>query len=67
MFLVMFDMFSDVNSVVRDIQKVVGDDYKVQTRYELNELIFKTNKIETLTWTEVVLQFNCSLVGAVHS
>lgn len=38
------------------IQQLVGKNYKVQTRYELNELVFKTN--ETEKWiTFLILSF----------
>ncbi len=38
------------------IQQLVGEKYKVQTRYELNELVFKTN--ETEKWiTFLILSF----------
>lgn len=38
------------------IQQIVGENFKVQTRYELNELVFKTN--ETEKWiTFLILSF----------
>lgn len=40
----------------KTIQEIVGEKYKVQTRYEMNELVFKTN--ETEKWiTFLILSF----------
>jgi lipoprotein-releasing system permease protein len=51
------------------VQKVVGDKYKVQTRFEMNELIFKTNKTEKwitfliLSFILVIASFN--IIGSL--
>jgi len=36
----------DANSVKKEIEKQIGNQYLVKTRYEQNELIFKTNETE---------------------
>lgn len=47
---------SNWNNAKLAIQNLVGKDYKVQTRHELNELVFKTN--ETEKWiTFLILSF----------
>jgi len=55
--------------VKNEIQKIVGNKYKVQTRYELNELVFKTNKTEKwitfliLAFILVIASFN--IIGSL--
>lgn len=57
------------DDVKNKVQEIVGDDYKVQTRYELNELIFKTNKTEKwitfliLSFILVIASFN--IIGSL--
>ena len=42
--------------VKETLQQLIGDEYEVKTRYELNELIFKTNRTEK--WiTFLILSF----------
>ncbi|WP_165366197.1 ABC transporter permease [Brumimicrobium glaciale] len=38
----------NLNSVKKEIQNVVGDDFEVKTNFEKNELIFKTSQSERL-------------------
>lgn len=46
----------NADRVKKQLQQIVGDEYTVKTRYEQNELIFKTNKIEK--WiTYLILSF----------
>lgn len=58
------DRQADENKVKNEIQKIAGDNFTVKTRYELNELIFKTNKTEKwityliLTFILVIATFN---------
>jgi len=60
---------ADWNSVKEQVQKIVGNNYKVQTRYELNELVFKTNKTEKwitfliLSFILIIASFN--IVGSL--
>ncbi len=55
--------------VKNKVQEIVGENYKVQTRYELNELIFKTNKTEKwitfliLSFILVIASFN--IIGSL--
>lgn len=57
------------NDVKQKVQLIVGDKYQVQTRYEMNELIFKTNKTEKwitsliLTFILVIASFN--IIGSL--
>ncbi|RMG80067.1 MAG: ABC transporter permease, partial [Bacteroidetes bacterium] len=47
---------ADANAVKQQIQNIAGDDFKVKTRYELNEMVFKTNNTEK--WiTYLILSF----------
>ena len=52
-----------------EVQQIVGDQYKVQTRFEMNELIFKTNKTEKwitfliLSFILVIASFN--IIGSL--
>jgi len=47
---------SDWNKVKNKVKQIVGKNYKVETRYEINELIYKTNKTEK--WiTFLILSF----------
>jgi ABC-type lipoprotein release transport system permease subunit len=60
---------ADWEIVQQQVQKIVGTGYKVQTRYELNELIFKTNKTEKwitfliLSFILVIASFN--IIGSL--
>lgn len=51
------------------LQEIVGNKFKVQTRYELNELIFKTNKTEKwitfliLSFILIIASFN--IIGSL--
>ncbi|MDB4533580.1 ABC transporter permease [Vicingaceae bacterium] len=60
---------ADWEKVKDKVQKVVGDKYKVQTRFEMNELIFKTNKTEKwitfliLSFILVIASFN--IIGSL--
>ncbi|MEJ6735917.1 MAG: ABC transporter permease [Flavobacteriales bacterium] len=60
---------SNWNTVKEQVQKIVGNNYKVQTRYELNELVFKTNKTEKwitfliLSFILIIASFN--IVGSL--
>lgn len=46
----------DLNKIKNAVKTIVGKDFEVKTRYELNELIFKTN--ETEKWiTLLILSF----------
>jgi len=55
--------------VKEEIEQIVGNKYKVQTRYEMNELIFKTNKTEKwitfliLSFILVIASFN--IIGSL--
>ena len=55
--------------VKQEVQQVVGDKYRVQTRFEMNELIFKTNKTEKwitfliLSFILVIASFN--IIGSL--
>lgn len=63
------DEEADWNDVKVKLQSILGDHYKVQTRYELNELIFKTNKTEKwitfliLSFILVIASFN--IIGSL--
>ena len=60
---------ADWEKVKQKVQQVVGDKYKVQTRFEMNELIFKTNKTEKwitfliLSFILVIASFN--IIGSL--
>jgi len=60
---------SNWNVVKSKIQKIIGPKYNVKTRYELNELIFKTNKTEKmmalliLSFILVIASFN--IIGSL--
>ncbi|MBL4624042.1 MAG: ABC transporter permease [Flavobacteriales bacterium] len=60
---------SDPNEVKQEIQQLLGDSYLVRTRYQLNEVIFKTNNTEKwitfliLIFILVIAMFN--LVSAI--
>jgi ABC-type lipoprotein release transport system permease subunit len=60
---------SDWDKTKEKIQQIVGENYKVQTRYEMNELIFKTNKTEKwitfliLSFILVIASFN--IIGSL--
>lgn len=60
---------TDWNSVKTKIETILGEDYLVKTRYELNELLFKTNKTEKwitsliLTFILVIASFN--IIGSL--
>ena len=60
---------SDWDEVKEKVQAIVGGDYKVQTRFEMNELIFKTNKTEKwitfliLSFILVIASFN--IIGSL--
>lgn len=60
---------SDWNKVKEKVQQIVGSKYKVQTRYEMNELVFKTNKTEKwitfliLSFILVIASFN--IIGSL--
>jgi len=59
----------DWDVVKEHVQKIVGNNYNVQTRYELNELVFKTNKTEKwitfliLSFILVIASFN--IIGSL--
>lgn len=52
------------NDLVSEISTILGDQYKVRTRYQLNELIYQTNKTEKwmtyliLTFILIIATFN---------
>jgi lipoprotein-releasing system permease protein len=60
---------SDWDNVKEKVQEIVGEKYKVETRYEMNELIYKTNKTEKwitfliLSFILVIASFN--IVGSL--
>jgi lipoprotein-releasing system permease protein len=60
---------ADWEKTKEEIQQIVGNKYKVQTRYEMNELIFKTNKTEKwitfliLSFILVIASFN--IIGSL--
>jgi lipoprotein-releasing system permease protein len=60
---------SDWDLVKLKIQTIIGNDYEVKTRYELNELLFKTNKTEKwitfliLSFILVIASFN--IIGSL--
>lgn len=55
---------TDLEKLKNEIQSIVGTNYTVQTRYQINELIYKTNKTEKwvtfliLTFILVIAAFN---------
>lgn len=60
---------ADWDVVKTKIEAIVGNQYEVKTRYELNELVFKTNKTEKwitfliLTFILVIASFN--IIGSL--
>lgn len=60
---------ADWNIVQKQVQAIVGNKFKVQTRYELNELVYKTNKTEKwitfliLAFILVIASFN--IIGSL--
>jgi lipoprotein-releasing system permease protein len=60
---------ADAEKVKEKIQSILGNDFSVKTRHELNELIFKTNKTEKwitfliLTFILVIASFN--IIGSL--
>ena len=60
---------SNWNKTKSKIQQILGDQYKVQTRYEINELIYKTNQTEKwitfliLSFILVIASFN--IIGSL--
>ena len=60
---------ADWEKVKQEVQQVVGERYRVQTRFEMNELIFKTNKTEKwitfliLSFILVIASFN--IIGSL--
>ena len=60
---------SDWDKVKNKVQHIVGTNYKVETRYEMNELIFKTNKTEKwvtfliLSFILIIASFN--IIGSL--
>lgn len=60
---------ADWDKVKEKVQRIVGDRYKVQNRFEMNELIFKTNKTEKwitfliLSFILVIASFN--IIGSL--
>ena len=57
------------DEVKEKVQQIIGENYKVETRYELNELIFKTNKTEKwitfliLSFILIIASFN--IIGSL--
>jgi lipoprotein-releasing system permease protein len=60
---------ADWTKVKKELQQLLGNKYQVQTRYEMNELIFKTNKTEKwitfliLSFILVIASFN--IIGSL--
>jgi len=60
---------TDWNLLKTKLQEILGESYVVKTRYELNELLFKTNKTEKwitsliLTFILVIASFN--IIGSL--
>ena len=60
---------ADWENVKKEVQQIVGENYRVQTRFELNELIFKTNKTEKwitfliLSFILIIASFN--IIGSL--
>jgi lipoprotein-releasing system permease protein len=60
---------ADWKKVKQEVQQIVGDNYRVQTRFEMNELIFKTNKTEKwitfliLSFILIIASFN--IIGSL--
>jgi lipoprotein-releasing system permease protein len=60
---------ADWEKVKEEVQQIVGENYRVQTRFEMNELIFKTNKTEKwitfliLSFILVIASFN--IIGSL--
>jgi lipoprotein-releasing system permease protein len=59
----------NVNQIKKQVIEIAGENFEVKTRYELNELIFKTNKTEKwitfmiLSFILVIAAFN--LIGSL--
>jgi ABC-type lipoprotein release transport system permease subunit len=47
---------ADVDEIIAEVKKIVGDKYAVQNRYEQNEVLFSTLKSEKV-WTFIILLF----------
>ncbi len=47
---------ANVNSVQKDLQEVIGENYILKTRYQMNDVLFKTLETEKL-WTFIILAF----------
>lgn len=47
---------SDVTVVQKEISRIMGPDYMVKNRYQLNDVLFKTLETEKL-WTFIILAF----------
>ena len=60
---------SDWRLVKNDVEKAIGNNYKVESRYEMNELVYKTNKTEKwitfliLSFILVIASFN--IIGSL--
>jgi lipoprotein-releasing system permease protein len=60
---------ADWEKVKKEVQQIVGENYRVQTRFEMNELIFKTNKTEKwitfliLSFILIIASFN--IIGSL--
>ncbi len=60
---------SDWKQVKSKVQQAIGEKYKVETRYEMNELVYKTNKTEKwitfliLSFILVIASFN--IIGSL--
>ena len=60
---------SDWKQVKSKVQQAIGEQYKVETRYEMNELVYKTNKTEKwitfliLSFILVIASFN--IIGSL--
>lgn len=60
---------SSIEKIKKDIEAIVGDKFDVKTRYEINELIFKTNETEKwitfliLTFILIIASFN--IIGSL--
>jgi lipoprotein-releasing system permease protein len=47
---------ADADEIIEKVQQVLGPEFKVQNRYEQNEILFKTLKSEKV-WTFIILLF----------
>lgn len=60
---------ANLENTKREIKAILGEKYSVKTRYELNELVFKTNKTEKwitfliLTFILIIASFN--IIGSL--